>query len=49
MTLFDAEVLLRKHNWSKESLLDAWMEDTEGTCVKAGIQLPEGLRLNVMM
>ena len=42
MTLFDAEVLLRKHDWSKESLLDAWMNDPAVTCENAGIQPPQG-------
>ena len=36
-------MLLRKHDWSKESLLDAWMNDSKMTCENAGIQLPEGL------
>ena len=39
----DAEVLLRKHDWSKESLLDAWMEDSAAICVKAGVLPPQGL------
>ena len=35
-------MLLRKHDWSKESLLEAWMDDPALTCVNAGIQPPEG-------
>ena len=44
VSLFDAEVLLRKYDWSKESLLDAWINDSEATCQYAGIQSPQGLQ-----
>lgn len=38
--LFTAEVLLRKHEWSRQSLLDAWMKDPVLCCEEAGIQPP---------
>lgn len=39
--LFTAEGLLRNHEWSKESLIEAWMEDPVAACEKAGVTLPE--------
>jgi len=42
VSLFDAEVLLRKFDWSKQLLLDAWMEDMIATCENAGVQPPLG-------
>lgn len=38
--LFTAEVLLRKHEWSRQFLLDAWMKDPVLCCEEAGIQPP---------
>lgn len=29
--------------WSKEELLDAWMENARETCEKAGVELPSNL------
>ncbi len=28
--------------WSKEELLQAWLEDAEGVCAEAGVDMPEG-------
>lgn len=39
--LFTAEGLLRDHEWSKESLIEAWMADPVAACEKAGVTLPE--------
>lgn len=28
--------------WSKEGLLQAWLEDAEGVCVETGVDMPDG-------
>ncbi|XP_015908622.2 ankyrin repeat and IBR domain-containing protein 1 isoform X1 [Parasteatoda tepidariorum] len=38
--LFTAEVLLRNYEWSRQSLLDAWMRDPVTCCNKVGITPP---------
>ncbi|XP_054711408.1 ankyrin repeat and IBR domain-containing protein 1-like [Uloborus diversus] len=38
--LFTAEGLLRNHEWSRQSLLDAWMKDPVACCKEAGISPP---------
>ena len=38
--LFTAEALLRNHEWSKETLLNAWIDDAEECCERSGVQLP---------
>lgn len=35
--VFTAEILLKKHEWSKEALLRAWREDPKNCCEKCGI------------
>lgn len=35
--VFTAEILLKKHAWSKEDLLSAWVEDPIKCCEKCGI------------
>eukprot|EP00118_Oscarella_pearsei_P007794 m.39009 g.39009 ORF g.39009 m.39009 type:complete len:1036 (+) comp32658_c0_seq5:216-3323(+) len=39
--LFTAEALLRNHEWSKEVLLEGWMENSALACEKAGVKLPD--------
>ncbi|XP_065834133.1 ankyrin repeat and IBR domain-containing protein 1-like isoform X2 [Oscarella lobularis] len=39
--LFTAEALLRNYEWSKEALLEAWMENATSACEKAGVKLPD--------
>jgi ankyrin repeat/IBR domain-containing protein 1 len=46
ISLFTAEALLRTHEWSKESLVNEWMNDPKGTCEKAGVQLPAVLSID---
>lgn len=46
VSLFTAEALLRNNGWSKEELLDSWMNDPSGTCEKAGVELPTILSLD---
>ena len=41
--LFTAEALLRNHEWSKETLLNAWIDDAEECCERSGVQLPNAL------
>ncbi|CAI8031040.1 Ankyrin repeat and IBR domain-containing protein 1 [Geodia barretti] len=43
VSLFTSEALLRHHGWSKEQLLEAWMENPTEVCEKAGVQLPTNL------
>ncbi|GFV41419.1 ankyrin repeat and IBR domain-containing protein 1 [Trichonephila clavipes] len=38
--LFSAEVLLRNYEWSRQSLLDAWMKDPIACCKEVGISPP---------
>ncbi|XP_074650800.1 ankyrin repeat and IBR domain-containing protein 1-like isoform X2 [Tubulanus polymorphus] len=38
--LFTAEALLRNHEWSREMLLEAWMEDPIECCNKCGVTPP---------
>ncbi|CAG0921381.1 unnamed protein product [Notodromas monacha] len=38
--LFSAEILLRQHEWSRESLLEHWVENMAACCEAAGIQPP---------
>ncbi|GIX72467.1 ankyrin repeat and IBR domain-containing protein 1 [Caerostris extrusa] len=38
--LFTAEVLLRNYEWSRQSLLDAWMKDPIACCKEVGISPP---------
>ncbi|XP_031559595.1 ankyrin repeat and IBR domain-containing protein 1-like [Actinia tenebrosa] len=40
--LFTAEALLRDYEWSREKLVEAWMNDAKAACEKAGVKLPEG-------
>lgn len=46
VSLFTAEALLRCYEWSKERLLDAWMEDPAACCDKAGVALPAKLSVD---
>nr|KAG5714730.1 hypothetical protein BaRGS_000218 [Batillaria attramentaria] len=41
--LFTAEALLRNHEWSRETLLEAWMEDPIACCQKCGVTPPASL------
>ncbi|XP_005093184.1 ankyrin repeat and IBR domain-containing protein 1 [Aplysia californica] len=41
--LFTAEALLRNHEWSRETLLEAWMIDPEACCEKCGVTPPSSL------
>ncbi|XP_076461303.1 ankyrin repeat and IBR domain-containing protein 1-like [Babylonia areolata] len=41
--LFTAEALLRNHEWSRETLLEAWMEDPVACCHKCGVTPPGSL------
>ncbi|XP_014667038.1 PREDICTED: uncharacterized protein LOC106808723 [Priapulus caudatus] len=41
--LFTAEALLRNYEWSRETLLEAWMENPIACCEKCGVQPPGGL------
>eukprot|EP00731_Ephydatia_muelleri_P020266 Em0012g1091a len=43
--LFTAEALLRKYSWSKEQLLQAWVENPGAVCEDAGVMLPENLNI----
>jgi ankyrin repeat/IBR domain-containing protein 1 len=38
--LFTAEALLRQAEWSRETLLDAWMRDPVATSQMAGVPTP---------
>ncbi|KAK3082836.1 hypothetical protein FSP39_006705 [Pinctada imbricata] len=38
--LFTAEALLRNHEWSRETLLEAWMSDPLSCCDKCGVIPP---------
>ncbi|GAB1610546.1 ankyrin repeat and IBR domain-containing protein 1-like isoform X2 [Argonauta hians] len=38
--LFTAEALLRNHEWSRETLLEAWMTDPFACCEKCGVTPP---------
>ncbi|CAF1628062.1 unnamed protein product [Rotaria magnacalcarata] len=40
LPLFTAEALLRHHEWSKESLLQSWIEDPIGCCEISGVNPP---------
>ena len=46
MPLFTAEALLRNHEWSREMLLESWMEDPLVACEKAGVKLAQGMDVN---
>jgi len=39
--LFTAEALLRNHEWSREMLLESWMQDPHVACEKAGVKLAQ--------
>ncbi|RUS73894.1 hypothetical protein EGW08_018345 [Elysia chlorotica] len=41
--LFTAEALLRNHEWSRETLLEAWMTDPVACCDKCGVMPPPSL------
>lgn len=41
--LFTAEALLRNHEWSRETLLEAWMTDPFACCEKCGVTPPASL------
>lgn len=41
--LFTAEALLRNHEWSRETLLEAWMENPVLCCQKCGVTPPASL------
>ncbi|XP_029650318.1 ankyrin repeat and IBR domain-containing protein 1 isoform X2 [Octopus sinensis] len=41
--LFTAEALLRNHEWSRETLLEAWMTDPFACCEKCGVTPPPSL------
>ncbi|KAI8776004.1 ankyrin repeat and IBR domain-containing protein 1 [Biomphalaria glabrata] len=41
--LFTAEALLRNHEWSRETLLEAWISDPIACCEKCGVTLPSTL------
>uniref|UniRef100_A0A3B3C821 Ankyrin repeat and IBR domain-containing protein 1 n=1 Tax=Oryzias melastigma TaxID=30732 RepID=A0A3B3C821_ORYME len=38
--LFTAEALLRAHDWDREKLLEAWMNNAEECCQRSGVQMP---------
>ncbi|XP_022243992.1 ankyrin repeat and IBR domain-containing protein 1-like isoform X2 [Limulus polyphemus] len=38
--LFTAEALLRNYEWSRETLLEAWVSDPVACCQKSGVQPP---------
>ncbi|RNA41918.1 ankyrin repeat and IBR domain-containing, partial [Brachionus plicatilis] len=37
LNIFAAEILLKKHSWSKQNLLNAWIEDAKKCCEKCGL------------
>jgi hypothetical protein len=37
-SLFEAELLLKKHFWSKEELLKSWIDDKDKCYEKCGIK-----------
>lgn len=39
-SLFKAEILLKKHSWSKEALLQDWIDDPIKCCEKCGVLPP---------
>ncbi|XP_022102326.1 ankyrin repeat and IBR domain-containing protein 1-like isoform X2 [Acanthaster planci] len=41
--LFTAEALLRNFEWSRESLLEAWIPNSKECCVRCGVKPPENL------
>ncbi|XP_025093474.1 uncharacterized protein LOC112563582 isoform X2 [Pomacea canaliculata] len=41
--LFTAEALLRNHEWSRETLLEAWMDNPVVCCEKCGVTPPSTL------
>ncbi|XP_060938025.1 ankyrin repeat and IBR domain-containing protein 1-like [Limanda limanda] len=41
--LFTAEALLRAHDWDREQLLEAWMNNAEECCQRSGVQMPNPL------
>ncbi|CAG5115366.1 unnamed protein product [Candidula unifasciata] len=41
--LFTAEALLRNHEWSREMLLESWMNDPVACCEKCGVTPPSTL------
>ncbi|ELU11727.1 hypothetical protein CAPTEDRAFT_112704 [Capitella teleta] len=41
--LFTAEALLRNHEWSREMLLEAWMDDPIACCDKCGVVPPSSV------
>ncbi|XP_064646454.1 ankyrin repeat and IBR domain-containing protein 1-like isoform X2 [Lineus longissimus] len=41
--LFTAEALLRNYEWSREQLLEAWMEDAIACCEKCGVTPPPSI------
>ncbi|XP_072034933.1 ankyrin repeat and IBR domain-containing protein 1-like [Amphiura filiformis] len=41
--LFTAEALLRNHEWSREALLEGWMNDPAECCENSGVKPPENL------
>ncbi|GAU90593.1 hypothetical protein RvY_02991 [Ramazzottius varieornatus] len=42
--LFTAEALLRTFQWSRQTLLDAWLSNAVLCCTNAGVKPPESLR-----
>lgn len=38
--LFTAEALLRAHDWDREKLLEAWMNNAEECCQRSGVHMP---------
>ncbi len=41
--LFTAEALLRNYEWSREALLEAWIQNPTECCEKCGVKPPENL------
>ncbi|XP_038072929.1 ankyrin repeat and IBR domain-containing protein 1-like [Patiria miniata] len=41
--LFTAEALLRNFEWSREALLECWIQNPEECCEKCGVKPPENL------
>lgn len=38
--LQSAETLLKHYGWSKENLLEAWVDDSEAVCAEVGVDMP---------
>jgi ankyrin repeat and IBR domain-containing protein 1 len=45
-TLFTAGILLKKHDWSKEKLLNSWIDDSIQCCEKCGVSVKSMAILN---